>query len=242
MKKHDSRPMAVARMARTLSSTLGAAMSDLPELFRHVSTTAASEMDRALDCFYPVEGNNDLPESMAAHYLAFELQKCGFFIYPQTQCTGQIDNHLDFTAINPSSGVIVLAEAKKLYGSGQASSLGRDWRRLQQVRITSDFRQLSGDFRYFGCLIATAWKPTFWNWWAGPSRTNCPERQRTPEYWADLKHGLDSAVLNLALNIPLARLKWKQKLHVLFSYIPIQQQVLATAHDAPTIERCNLEP
>ncbi len=68
------------------------------EFFSRLAARTVEELDGALACYYPVEGNNDLPEAMTATYLAFQLRDAGFRVFPQVQCSGRIDNHLDFAA------------------------------------------------------------------------------------------------------------------------------------------------
>jgi hypothetical protein len=190
------------------------------EFFAQVAKRAAVQLDRALDCFYPVEGNNDVPEALTATYLAFQLRDSGYFVYPQAQCSGLVSNHIDFAAIDPVGCTVLLVEAKKLYSSEKAQSLGQDWQRLQTASITSEFRQVPHGCRYFACLLATTWDESYRDWWAGPSRPDAPGRQ-SGTAWADLKHALDGADLNLAVPVPLLRLGWSERLHVLCSFIPI---------------------
>ena len=44
---------------------------------------------------------------------------------------------------------------------------------------------------------------------------------RNADQWTDLRDALSQALLNLAQEVPLHRLGWKSKLHVLFSFIPL---------------------
>lgn len=191
------------------------------EFFGRLAARTAEELDLALACYYPVEGNNDLPEAMTATYLAFQLRDAGFRVFPQVQCSGRIDNHLDFAAVNPASRTVVLAEAKKLYSSEKARSLGRDWRRLQAASIVSDLRHIPAEYRRFACLLATTWNEAYREWWADPDRPPAPPRQRNPDDWADLGHALGGATTNHAINVPLARLGWGSRLYVLFSFVPL---------------------
>ena len=77
------------------------------ELFRFLATRTAAEMGRAFACYYPVEGNNDVAEAVTATYFGFQLRDQGFFVYPQVQCSGTIDNHLDLATVNPASSTVL---------------------------------------------------------------------------------------------------------------------------------------
>lgn len=196
------------------------------EFFSQLATCTVHELDSALACYYPVEGNNDLPEAMTATYLAFQFRDAGFRVFPQVQCSGRIDNHLDFAAVNSDSRTVILAEAKKLYSSEKARSLGQDWRRLQTASIVSDLRHIPNEYRRFACLLATTWNEAYRAWWSDPARSPAPPRQQNPDDWADLRHALGVATANFALNVPLARLGWESKLYVLFSFVPLPPAVV----------------
>jgi len=189
------------------------------EFFKQLATRTVEELDRALDCYYPVEGNNDLPEALTAMYLGFQLRDAGFRLFPQVQCSDQISNHLDFAAVSPDARMVILTEAKKLYNSEKARSLGQDWRRLQTASIVSALRHVPADYCRVACLLATTWQESYRVWWSDPARPAAPLRHRNPDDWRDLLHALGGATANLALNVPLARMGWKSKLHILFSFI-----------------------
>jgi|GEM_PF-6363949 len=190
--------------------------------FQLMATRTAAEMDRAFECYYPVEGDNDVSEAVTTAYLAFQLRDEGFFVYPQIQCSAAIDNHLDLAAINPVSNTVFLVESKRLYSSEKARSLGKDWRRLQAATITSELRHVPDGHRYFACLLATTWNESFGNWWGDLARSAAPGRCNAND-WIDLRNALGQASLNLCLNVPLDRLGWNNRLYVLFSFIGLRQ-------------------
>lgn len=198
------------------------------EFFERIATGTAEELARALDCYYPVEGNNDIAEEMTATYLAFQFRDYGFRVFPQVQCSNRISNHLDFAAINPDTATVVLTEAKRINKSEGARSLGQDWRRLQAASITSDLRHIPTDYRRFACLVATTWRDDYRDWWLASDRPATPGRSRNPEDWADLRDALGRAVANAGRNVPLDRLDWKDQLSLLISFIPLTATALVT--------------
>src|SRR5438105_4391480 len=139
-------------------------------------------------------------EALTATYLAYQLREHDFFVYPQLQCSNQIENHLDLAAVNRESRTVPLAEAKRLFSSEKAALLGQDWRRLQTATITSPLRHIPDDHRYFALLLATTWKETYRDWWQDPKRSGTPTLKRSSEDWADLKDALDQAQVNLAVH------------------------------------------
>lgn len=198
-----------------------AAHDEVRELFQTLTACTAAELGRAFAHYYPMEGEADIPEALTATYLAFQFRDHGFFVYPQIQLTGLIDNHLDFAAVHPTTRVAVLGEAKRLFRSDKACELGADWVRLRSAAITSELRRLPTGTRYFGCLVATTWDETYRAWWEGPRRGAVPGRERIAAHWADLKDALDRAVLTVAATVPRTRDGWADKLHVLFAFVPL---------------------
>jgi hypothetical protein len=155
---------------------------------------------------------------VTATYFGFQLRDQGFFVYPQVQCSGSIKNHLDIAAINPASGTVLSVEAKRLYSSEPARSLGQGWRRLQTTTITSELRHNPHGYCCFYCLLVTTWNERIHDWWMDADRAAAPGRCNADD-WADLADAFGCASLDLGLNVTLDRLGWSDKLHLLFSFI-----------------------
>jgi hypothetical protein len=191
------------------------------DVFRSLAKATADELSKAFDCFYPLEGNHDLPEALIATYFAYQLRGEDYYVYPQIQVSGLCSNHLDFAAINLRRKVVLLGEAKQLCNPGKACELSRDWRRLQGAKISGPQRELPSDYRYFGCLMATTWKRSIQRWWTTPQRAARPDNARSDE-WQHLRDVLSGATVALSEHVKCpARLVFDLALSLLFALIPL---------------------
>lgn len=184
---------------------------------------ACSELNRALDVYYPFVGDNDICEAITAFHLAFALKQVGFCIYPLIPIIGSsggCSEHIDFIAIHVPAKTIVVVEAKRLIKVDQARSWGKDWIRLQSYNLPCDFGLIPEGLASFVFLIGTTWSESYRSWWeSDATRPAAPAGVRNVSDWHDLKSALDKACLVRAVNLPLESRHWKDKVYVLFAVI-----------------------
>ena len=135
---------------------------------------ACSELNKALCCYYMIEGNNDISEATTMMYWGFALRTAGYFLYPQVQYGGDIRQHIEMAAINPDSRTILMVEAKRLYSGEKARSLGKDWCRLQRLKLRNKWGTIPECLSSYACLLSTVWSDhnQYRDWWL------CSRRRR----------------------------------------------------------------
>ncbi len=160
---------------------LSPSLKTFDSLFERTCT----ELSKALCYYYPIEGDNDISEATTMMYWGCALRDAGYFIYPQIQYGGNISQHMEMAAINPDSKTIMIVEAKRLYSSEKAKSLGDDWVRLQNLKLPSEWDPIPEGLCSWACLIGTVWseKNQHREWWMCGNREAAPQGVRKKSDW-----------------------------------------------------------
>lgn len=113
--------------------------------------------------YWPCNGeNNEIPERNVSLHFGAAFHQAGYRIYGEVHTKGSTSQRLDFLAVEPNQGVMVVAECKKLYSAEKCGELVEDAARLGNF-IPLDDRPWQASF---GVLAATTWDDPIAHWWS----------------------------------------------------------------------------
>ena len=139
----------------------------------------ATFLSECIYTYWPSNGNNEIPEANITMHLGHSFIEKGFITFAEAHTKDSVKNRIDFLAIHPSRGILVLGEFKRIYSSEKLKSSINDVKKIYEFkpqrppRCDERLKIKNG----YGFIAGTTWDPKYAEWWNAedvddPSRDN----------------------------------------------------------------------
>ncbi|MEA1924254.1 MAG: hypothetical protein U9M95_00135 [Candidatus Altiarchaeota archaeon] len=127
-------------------------------------------LSKAMDFYWPVEKkDNDMSERNISMLVIRSFIANGFHVYAEVLYNHKPPKYVDFIAIKPDGNVadiLVVGEAKNLYGTGQAEAMCGDIEKIHEFKLPRGPRWDRPKPRLkIGLLIVFTWDRKIVEWW-----------------------------------------------------------------------------
>ena len=152
-------------------------------------------LSKAIDFYWPSEENNDISERNISMLVMHSFIANGFHVYAEVLYNHKPPKYVDFIAIKLDGNVadiLVVGEAKNLYGAGQAEAMCDDIEKIHEFELPRWDR--SKPRLKIGLLIAFTWDKRIISWWK--KRDPNSPLDRGGNGWENLSRKLDECCKN----------------------------------------------
>ncbi|OQX56571.1 MAG: hypothetical protein B5M53_00780 [Candidatus Cloacimonas sp. 4484_209] len=158
-----------------------------------------TRLSEAIDFYWPVkkgkEEKNDMSERNLSLHVMRSFIKKDFHVYAEVPCNDGSNEHVDFIAMKPdgkAADILVVGEAKNLYGSQQAKAMCTDIDKINNFELPGE-KEDKPEYRLkIGLLIAFTWDKKIFEWWNNWDSDN--PLGGGGEGWKDLWKKLKNAI------------------------------------------------
>jgi hypothetical protein len=148
----------------------------------------AASLAESRHLYWPTNGRNDIAEHNIAIHVGRAFLEAGFAAFGEAHADGRTDFRLDALFLEPTHGIAVMTEFKRLYNDAQAVKMVADVDRILNFKMRSDLHPGVKIERSFGLVAATTWQPEYIAWFGNDGNNVRDPGSGLKELWESLRH------------------------------------------------------